>query len=41
MPATISFTGTPPSIRHKIPPQTVAIDDEPLDDKISETIRMV
>ena len=41
MPATWSVMGTPASISAKLPPQTEAIDEEPLDSVISETIRMV
>ena len=37
MPATGSLIGTPASIRANEVPQTVAIDDEPLDSVISET----
>jgi hypothetical protein len=33
--------GTPASIRLRIPPQTDAIDDEPFDSVMSETIRIV
>src|SRR5690606_37014377 len=32
---------TPASIRANVPAQTVAIEDEPLDSRISETIRIV
>ena len=41
MPATGAFTGTPASISDNEPPHTLAIEVEPLDSKISETIRMV
>ena len=41
MPATIIFRGTPASIRARTPPQTVAMDDEPLDSRMSETMRIV
>ncbi len=41
MPATGRFSGTPASISDSEVPQTVAIDDEPLDSVISETTRMV
>jgi hypothetical protein len=34
-------TGTPASISDKEPPHTLAIEVEPLDSKISETMRMV
>ena len=40
MPATCRSTGTPASISARQPPQTEAIDDEPLDSVISETRRM-
>ncbi len=40
-PATGAFSGTPPSIIESDEPQTVAIDDEPFDSVISETMRMV
>jgi hypothetical protein len=41
MPATWRFSGTPASRRARQAPQTVAIDDEPLDSKMSETMRIV
>ena len=41
MPATGVFSGTPASIRASEEPQTVAIEDEPLDSVISETRRIV
>ena len=41
MPATGRARGTPASIRDRDAPQTVAMDDEPLDSVISETTRMV
>src|SRR6185312_8164154 len=41
IPATGLLICIPASIRAKHPAQTVAIDDEPFDSKISETIRMV
>ncbi len=41
MPATWSFSGTPASIIASEPPQTEAIDDEPLDSVISDTTRTV
>ena len=41
MPATGRPIGTPASISANEVPQTVAIDDEPLDSVISETTRMV
>ena len=40
-PATCAFTGTPASIIARQPPQTEAIEDEPLDSVISETTRML
>src|SRR6266542_4444862 len=40
-PATGDFKGTPASINDKIPPQTLAIDDEPFDSVISDTMRIV
>ena len=40
-PATADFSGTPASIMDSDPPQTDAIEDEPLDSVISETTRMV
>jgi hypothetical protein len=41
MPATWAFMGTPASISDRQPPQTEAIDDEPLDSVISDTTRSV
>ncbi len=41
IPATGRFSGTPASISDSEVPQTVAIDDEPLDSVISETTRIV
>jgi hypothetical protein len=41
MPETGFFSGTPASISASEAPQTVAIDDEPLDSVISETTRIV
>ncbi len=40
MPATGSTIGTPASMSDRQPPQTVAIDDEPFDSSVSETMRM-
>ena len=40
-PAQGAFIGTPASISASEPPQTVAIDDEPFDSRISETMRSV
>ena len=41
MPATGRFSGTPASISASEVPQTVAIEEEPLDSVISETTRSV
>ena len=41
MPATGVLIGTPASISDRMPPQTDAIDELPLDSRISETIRIV
>ena len=41
MPATGALIGTPASISASEAPQTVAIDDEPLDSRMSETTRIV
>src|SRR6185437_10776809 len=41
MPATGRAIGTPASISARLVPQTVAIEDEPLDSVISETTRIV
>ena len=41
MPATGSLTGTPASMRARLPPQTVAIDEDPFDSRMSETRRRV
>ena len=41
MPATALGSGTPASIIESDAPQTVAMEDEPLDSVISETTRMV
>jgi len=41
MPATGEVIGTPASISERQPPQTVAIEDEPLLSRMSETMRMV
>ena len=40
MPATGAVMGTPAAIIDIEPPQTVAMDDEPLDSVMSLTIRM-
>ncbi len=40
-PATGAFKGTPASIIESDEPQTVAIEEEPLDSVISDTRRMV
>ncbi len=41
IPATGAFTGTPASIKARLPAHTVAIEEEPFDSVISETIRIV
>ena len=41
MPATGALIGTPASISASEAPHTVAIEDEPLDSRMSETIRSV
>ena len=41
MPATGALIGTPASMSESEPPQTAAIDDEPFDSSVSETMRMV
>ena len=41
MPATGRFSGTPASIRASDEPHTDAIDDEPLDSRMSDTTRIV
>ncbi len=41
MPATGRLSGTPASISASDEPHTVAIDEEPLDSVISETMRTV
>jgi hypothetical protein len=40
-PATGAFSGTPASIMASDAPQTEAIDEDPLDSRISETTRTV
>jgi hypothetical protein len=40
-PATGASIGTPASKRARDPPQTVAIDEEPFDSRMSETTRIV
>jgi hypothetical protein len=40
-PATCVLSGTPASIRASEAPQTDAIDEEPFDSRMSETIRIV
>ena len=40
-PAQAAFTGTPASIRASDPLHTVAMDEEPFDSRISETMRIV
>src|SRR5690606_13720938 len=41
IPDTGAFNFTPASISANVPAQTVAIEDEPLDSRISETTRIV
>ena len=41
MPATGALIGTPASISDRVEPQTEAIEEEPLDSKMSETTRIV
>ncbi len=41
MPATGAVIGTPASIRAKVPPQTVAMELEPFDSRMSLTTRIV
>ena len=41
MPATGRVSGTPASIRLRLEPQTEAIEDEPLDSRMSDTTRIV
>ena len=41
MPATGRFSGTPASMSDSEEPQTEAIDDEPLDSRMSDTTRIV
>ena len=40
-PATGAFSGTPASMRASEPPQTVAIEDDPFDSRMSDTTRRV
>ena len=40
-PATGAFSGTPASIKERMPPQIEAIEDEPFDSVMSETMRIV
>src|SRR5580765_3480579 len=40
-PATFAFIGTPASISASDPPHTLAIEDDPFDSVMSETIRIV
>src|SRR3989344_8177215 len=40
-PAAVFFIGTPASKSARVEPHTEAIDEEPLEDKISDTILMV
>ena len=41
MPATCDLIGTPASISASEAPQTLAIDEEPLDSRMSDTTRIV
>src|ERR671914_1395287 len=41
MPATGALIGTPASISDSVEPQTEAIEDEPLDSRMSDTTRIV
>jgi hypothetical protein len=41
MPATGALMGTPPSIRARVPAQTVPMEEDPLDSSTSDTSRMV
>src|SRR3989338_10228290 len=41
IPAAGDFIGTPPSIKANVDPHTEAMDEEPLEERISETTRMV
>ena len=41
IPATGDLMGTPASIIASVAPQTDAIDDEPFDSRMSETMRIV
>ena len=41
IPATGFEMGTPASMSARAPPHTEAMDDDPLDSRMSETIRMV
>src|SRR2546428_529870 len=41
IPATGALMGTPASISDRVAPQTVAMDDEPFDSRISDTTRTV
>jgi len=40
-PATGALIGTPASMRARVPPQTVAMDEDPFDSRMSETTRTV
>ena len=40
-PATGLLMGTPASMRARVPPQIEAIEDEPFDSRMSETMRIV
>ncbi len=41
MPATGARSGTPASISESVPPHTVAMDDDPFDSRMSDTMRIV
>ena len=41
IPATGALIGTPASISASVPPQTVAIDEDPFDSRMSDTSRSV
>ncbi len=41
IPAMIIERGTPASMRERTPPHTVAMDEDPLDSRMSETMRIV
>ena len=41
IPATGAFSGTPASISASEPPQIVAMEEDPFDSRMSETMRIV